>query len=68
MNDKRNLIALQTWEGVVIEISENEDTFFARLTDITNGGTDEVVELSFDDVSSDDKELVEKAARSLSLA
>ena len=63
--------SIQKWEGVVTEVGE--DTFTARLTDLTNGGSgpshggpshgDEFIELSFDDVSSpDDIELIQKGA------
>ncbi len=51
-----SFISLQKWEGVVTDV--NEDSFFARLTDLTQGGSEEVIEFYLDDVPSDDKSLI----------
>lgn len=50
-------LALQRWEGVVIEC--REETFLARLTDLTAEGTgEEEVELLLDDVPDEDRSLI----------
>lgn len=53
-------VSLQKWEGVVTEIED--DSFTARLTDLTQGGSDEIIEFSFDDVPSDDRSLIQEDA------
>lgn len=52
--------ALQRWEGVVSAIEE--ETFVARLTDLTSEGPDEEVELPLADVPSEDRDLLEAGA------
>ncbi len=53
-------VSLQKWEGVVTDI--DEDSFTARLTDLMQSGSDEVIEFSFDDVPSDDRSLIQEGA------
>jgi len=57
---KETFIPLQRWEGTVIECQE--ETFFARLTDLTTDGPAEEVELLLDDVPEEDRPLVEPGA------
>jgi hypothetical protein len=57
---KEAFLALQRWEGVVTEC--RNDTFIARLTDLTAEGPAEEVELSISDVSPEDLSLVELGA------
>lgn len=52
--------ALQRWEGVVTTIEE--ETFVARLTDLTSEGPDEEVELPLADVPGEDRDLLEPGA------
>ena len=58
---KYGFSSMQKWEGTVVEVSE--DSFLARLVDITNStnndGSEEIVEIPNEDVSSkDDLELI----------
>lgn len=53
-------MALQRWEGVVIEC--REETFLARLTDLTAEGTEEEVELLLADVPDEDRSLIAAGA------
>jgi hypothetical protein len=57
--DRPSLTALQEWEGHVIGIGKN--TFLARLTDLSIGAcrADEEVELLIEDLSDDDKAILE---------
>lgn len=51
------LTILQQWEGVVTDITET--TFWASLIDLTDPShPEEFVELSLDEISSDDKEIL----------
>lgn len=52
--------SLQKWEGIVQEV--NEDYFVAKLIDLTSGLTDEVAEFPLEEISEDDKKLVEPGA------
>lgn len=52
--------ALQRWEGVVTMIED--ETFVARLTDLTSKGPDEEVELPLSDIPNDDEDLLEAGA------
>lgn len=52
--------ALQRWEGVVLEC--RDESFLARLTDLTEEGPTEEVELSLSDVPREDLDLVELGA------
>lgn len=58
--EKETFIALQRWEGTVIECTE--ETFFARLHDLSSDGPDEEVELLMGDVPDEDRPLVEPGA------
>lgn len=53
-------ISLQKWEGVVTAI--DEQTFWAHLIDLTQGGADEEAELFVDDVTDDDRALLQIGA------
>lgn len=52
------LVALQEWEGYVIEIRENEKNFTARLLNITAGSQyeEEEADIPFAEISQDDAE------------
>jgi hypothetical protein len=52
--------ALQRWEGVVLEC--RDESFLARLTDLTEEGPAEEVELPLSDVPREDLDLVELGA------
>ncbi|MEZ5039529.1 MAG: hypothetical protein R2828_06545 [Saprospiraceae bacterium] len=51
---------LQKWEGVVEQF--DGDIIQVKLTDLTNGGTDEEAELEIQDISKDDQPLVKEGA------
>ncbi|HYP55189.1 MAG TPA: hypothetical protein VEQ41_02655 [Solirubrobacterales bacterium] len=53
-------IALQRWEGIVTECGD--ETFIAQLTDLTEPGPREEVELPISDVALEDRDLVEVGA------
>jgi len=53
-------IYLQEWEGCIVEVREN--SFLARLTDITNGDTDEEAEIFFEDVREEDRKYIKEGA------
>lgn len=55
-NSKRFSKKIQNWKGVVIQISEN--SFKAKLEDLSAGGTYEIGEFDYDDVSPDDTPLL----------
>lgn len=54
-------ISQQKWEGIVTEIDENNQRFFANLVDLYYGYY-EVAEISMDEVLSEDVELVKPGA------
>jgi hypothetical protein len=53
-------VSLQKWEGYVIEVSNN--SFAARLVDLTNAGEEEEATFSLRRVSADDRLLVRPGA------
>ncbi len=53
-------ISLQKWEGIVMDVMD--DAFLARLIDLTQKGTDEEAEFSFDEISEEDKPLIRSGA------
>jgi hypothetical protein len=53
---KEAFLALQRWEGVVTECGD--ETFLARLNDLSAEGADEEVELPLQDISDEDRPLV----------
>jgi hypothetical protein len=53
-------ISLQKWQGIVIDVMD--DAFLARLIDLTQKGTDEEAEFSFDEISEEDKPLIRSGA------
>lgn len=57
---KEILIALQSWEGVVLGV--NESSFVVRLVDVAGSHLDEEVTLSTDELSDFDLELLEPGA------
>jgi hypothetical protein len=52
--------SLQRWEGVVTKIEE--DSFIARLTDLSSEGPEEEVELPLADIPAEDRDLLESGA------
>ena len=52
--------SLQKWEGVVLDVYE--DSFFARLSDLTEDGLEEEGEFYIDDVSREDLPLLKPGA------
>lgn len=60
LNAKKYSKKIQSWEGIVLSVSEN--TFIARLNDLTEGGTDEIGEFDMDDISPDDLVLLAEGA------
>jgi hypothetical protein len=57
---KEKFNSLQTWEGVVMEVLE--DSFFARLVDLTESNPDEEAEFPLEEVSEEDRKLVKPSA------
>lgn len=55
-NSRNYFSKSQRWIGMVTEI--HEESYFARLKDITNFGTDEECEFGIEEVSLEDKELL----------
>jgi hypothetical protein len=53
-------ISIQKWEGTILE--EQEETFVARLVDLTHRGPDEIAEFPIGDVQEDELRLVEPGA------
>lgn len=53
-------ISLQKWEGIVLDVMDH--AFLARLIDLTQKGTDEEAEFSFDEISEEDKPLIRSGA------
>jgi hypothetical protein len=51
---------VQNWRGVISQM--NATSFVARLEDLTKGGTDELGEFDFSDISDDDKKLIRVGA------
>ncbi len=52
--------SLQRWEGVVTKIEE--ESFIARLTDLSHKGSEEEVELPLADIPTEDRDLLEPGA------
>jgi len=53
-------VPLQKWEGSILQVLD--DSFFARLIDLTSGGSDEEAEFPIEEVSDADRSLVEPGA------
>jgi len=53
-------ISLQKWEGAVLEVKE--DSFFARLVDLTDSNIDEEAEFSIEELSPEDRPLIKPGA------
>lgn len=53
-----NFISEQEFAGTVLSIDENSKTFWARLVDRTSGLPDEEAEILFDEIPSDDWQLI----------
>lgn len=51
---------LQKWEGAILQVLE--DSFLARLVDLTSGGPDEEAEFPLEEISEADRSLVEPGA------
>ncbi|WP_324066987.1 MAG: hypothetical protein RSE15_07065 [Flavobacterium sp.] len=60
VNGKKYSKKIQNWKGVVTNLEE--ETFTARLIDLTFGGTDEIVEFELNDISPDDMNLLDIGA------
>lgn len=60
VQSEERFINLQSWEGIVIEVREG--AFVARLIDKSNGGYDQEVEFSFEEVSPYDHSLIKLGA------
>lgn len=52
----------QRWEGVVLDINEEEETFRARLFDLLGTALEEEAILSISDISQDDEDLFKKGS------
>jgi hypothetical protein len=57
-----NLEVLQEWLGHIVSIDKKKNTFYSILSDITNGGTDEEIELKFSDVNENEFHLIREGA------
>jgi len=53
-------VLMQNWEGVVLKV--RNDSFLARLVDLTSKGVEEEAELLMDEVSDEDRELIKPGA------
>lgn len=53
---------LQKWQGYVKQVDYDERKFEAILNDMTEGGTNEIAEFDFNDVSPDDRKLIQDGA------
>lgn len=53
---------LQKWQGYVKQVDYDEGKFEAILNDMTEGGTNEIAEFDFNDVSPDDRKLIQDGA------
>ncbi|HDG98847.1 MAG TPA: hypothetical protein ENG73_11885 [Desulfobacterales bacterium] len=53
-------LSLQKWEGIVFKVLE--DSFIARLTDLTEKGPDEEAEFAIDEVHEEDRSLIKEGA------
>ncbi len=57
---QNRFVSLQKWEGTVLQVLE--DSFFARLVDLTNDGVDEEAEFPVEEVSDADRSLITPGA------
>ena len=57
---KNYSVSYQSWLGHVIKIKS--ESFIAELNDLTNSGTKEIAEFDFEDISPNDKPLIELGA------
>ena len=57
---QHRFVLLQKWEGTILQVLE--DSFLARLVDLSNSGPDEETELPLEEVSDADRSLVEPGA------
>jgi uncharacterized protein (DUF885 family) len=57
-----NLEVLQHWSGYIASIDDENEIFHSVLEDITNGGTDETIELNFSVVDDNQKHLIQDGA------
>ena len=53
---QNRFVPLQKWEGTVLQVLE--DSFFARLVDLTSSGVDEEAEFPVEEVSDADRPLI----------
>lgn len=56
LNSRKYYRQVQNWQGIVTHI--NEDSFKAKLYDLSAGGTNEVAEFDLEEVSPSDKSLL----------
>jgi hypothetical protein len=54
------MVSLQKWQGYVLKVLEN--SLWVRLIDLTQHGPDEEAEISLDEISPDDLELIKPGA------
>lgn len=52
----------QHWTGVITKINSKQKIFYAKLIDKNSGGTYEIAEFDFDEISTSDFSLVKKGA------
>ena len=57
---QNRFVPLQKWEGIVLQVLE--DSFFARLVDLINGGMDEEAEFPIEEVSDADRSFIAPGA------
>jgi hypothetical protein len=57
---QNRFVPLQKWEGIVLQVLE--DSFFARLVDLSNGGMDEEAEFPIEEVSDADRSFIMSGA------
>ncbi|WP_319561060.1 hypothetical protein [Marispirochaeta sp.] len=60
---ENSLVALQKWEGTVVSVNKEAETFVARILDQTNPDElEEIVEFDFEEVPDKDWQLIEKGS------
>jgi hypothetical protein len=60
MRTPQQALQVHDWEGIVLEVKE--DSFLARLIDLTEEGPDEEAEFPLEEVPGGDKHLIKPGA------
>ncbi|WP_289645050.1 hypothetical protein [Maribacter aestuarii] len=57
LNSKKYYTRIQNWQGMITEIKD--ESFKAKLSDLSSGGTDEIAEFDIKEISPSDEHLLE---------